>query len=69
LSSKERRCLVESLNLTSAEMVRILGLAVILFAGLGILKWILKMTTRVLALGCLGIVVLLALLVVIQTAA
>ena len=60
---------MESLNLTSAEMVRILVLAVILFAGLGILRWVLKMTTRVLTLGCLGIVVLLALLAVIQMAA
>ena len=60
---------MESLNLTSAEMVRILVLGVILFAGLGILRWVLKVTTRVLALGCLGIVVLLALLAVIQMAA
>jgi len=60
---------VESWNLTSAEMVRILVLAVILFAGLGILRWVLKMTTRVLTLGCLGIVVLLALLAAIQMAA
>ena len=60
---------MESLNLTSAEMVRILVLAVILFAGLGILRWVMKMTTRFLALGCLGIVVLLALLVVFQMAA
>ncbi|NOR83185.1 MAG: hypothetical protein GQ526_06795 [Ardenticatenales bacterium] len=60
---------MESWNLTSAEMVRILVLAVILFAGLGILRWVLKMTTRVLTLGCLGIVVLLALLAAIQMAA
>ncbi|MCK4832029.1 MAG: hypothetical protein KAS81_04645 [Anaerolineales bacterium] len=60
---------MESWNLTSAEMVRILVLAVILFAGLGILRWVLKMTTRVLSLGCLGIVVLLALLAAIQMAA
>ncbi len=60
---------MESWNLTSAEMVRILVLAVILFAGLGILRWVLKLTTRVLTLGCLGIVVLLALLAAIQMAA
>ncbi len=57
---------MESLNLSSAEMIQIFVLAVILFAGLGIVRWVLKVTTRVLALGCLGIVVLLAALVAVQ---
>jgi len=55
---------LESLNLTTAELVRIIVVAVVLLGGLALLRWVLKLTTRILALGCLGILVVLAVLVV-----
>ena len=57
-SKKERQ--LESLNLESAELMRIAVIAVILLVGLGLLKLTLKLATRVLMLGCLGIVIVLA---------
>ena len=51
---------MESLNLESAELMRIAVIAVILLVGLGLLKLTLKLATRVLMLGCLGIVIVLA---------
>jgi hypothetical protein len=58
---KERQ--LESLNLESAELTRIFIIAVILLSGLGLLKLTLKLATRVLMLGCLGIVIVLAVLI------
>ena len=58
VSKKERQ--LESLNLESAELMRIAVIAVILLVGLGLLKLTLKLATRVLMLGCLGIVIVLA---------
>ncbi len=58
---KERQ--LESLNLESAELTRIFIIAVILLGGLGLLKLTLKLATRVLMLGCLGIVIVLAVLI------
>ena len=55
---------MESLNLTTAELVRIIVVAVVLLGGLALLRWALKLTARILALGCLGILVVLAVLVV-----
>jgi len=54
---------MESLNLESAELIRIAIVALVLFAGLGLLRLTLRLATRVLMLGCLGIVVILAVLV------
>jgi len=54
---------LESLNLESAELTRIIIIAVILLGGLGLLKLTLKLATRVLMLGCLGIVIVLAVLI------
>ena len=55
---------MESLNLTTAELVRIIVVAVVLLGGLALLRWALKLTARILALGCLGILAVLAVLVV-----
>lgn len=54
---------MESLNLESAELTQIIIVAVILLGGLGLLKLTLKLTARVLMLGCLGIVIVLAVLI------
>jgi len=54
---------MESLNLESAELIRIAIVALVLFIGLGLLRVTLKLATRVLMLGCVGIVVILAVLV------
>jgi hypothetical protein len=54
---------MESLNLESAELIRIAIVALVLFVGLGLLRLTLKLATRVLMLGCAGIVVILAVLV------
>lgn len=54
---------MESLNLESAELTQIIIVAVILLGGLGLLKLTLKLATRVLMLGCLGIVIVLAVLI------
>ena len=59
---------MESLNLESAELIRILIIAAVLFGGLALLKVIFKLATRVLMLGCLGIVVILAVLFVLGVA-
>ena len=57
---KERQ--LESLNLESAELMRIAVVAVVLLGGLGLLRLTLKLATRVLMLGCLGIVIVLAIM-------
>jgi hypothetical protein len=54
---------MESLNLESAELIRIAIVALVLFLGLGLLRVTLKLATRVLMLGCVAIVVILAVLV------
>lgn len=54
---------LESLGLEPAELTRIFVIAVILLGGLGLLKLTLKVATRVLMLGCLGIVVILAVMI------
>jgi hypothetical protein len=59
-----RRCQLDTLNLTRPELLRVIVIAVVLLAGLGILRWVLKLTARILALGCLGIAVLVAVLMV-----
>ena len=55
---------MESLNLTSPELVRIIVIAVVLVLGLGVLRWVLKLTARILALGCLGITAVVVVLIV-----
>jgi hypothetical protein len=60
---ERKECQMESLNLESAELIRIAIVALVLFAGLGLLRVTLKLATRVLMLGCVGIVVILAVLV------
>ncbi len=55
---------MESLNLSSAEIVRLLVVAVVLLVGLGFLKWVLKATIKMVALGCLGTVVVVGILLV-----
>jgi len=57
------------LNLETADVIRILIIAVVLFAGLGLLKLVLKLTMKVLALGCLGVVIILAVLLIMSVMA
>lgn len=59
---------MESLNLESAELIRIAIVALVLFAGLGLLRLTLKLATRILMFGCVGIVVVLAVLLVLGMA-
>ena len=54
---------MEGLNLDSAELIRIIVIAVVLLGGLALLRVTLKLATRVLMLGCLGIVAVLAVLI------
>lgn len=51
---------MENLNLETAELVRLVVVGVILLGGLAVLRWVLKLTTRILAIGCLGAFVILA---------
>jgi hypothetical protein len=53
---------LESLNLTSPESIIVI--AVVLLLGLGVLRWVLKLTARILALGCLGITAVVVVLIV-----
>ena len=55
---------MDSFNLTTAELQRIIILAVILLVGLGVLKWALKLTARLVTLGCLGILIVLVVMAV-----
>jgi hypothetical protein len=55
---------MEYLGLDAAELLRIVVLGVILLVGLGVLRLVLKLTARVLAGGCLAIVLIIAALVV-----
>ena len=55
---------MEFLGLDSAELLRIVILGVILLAGLGVLRLVLKLTARVVAGGCLAIILIIAALVV-----
>ena len=59
---------MENLNLESAELTRIIIVAVVLLGGLGLLRLTLKLATRVLMLGCLGIVIVLAVMLVLGMA-
>jgi len=59
---------LESLNLESAELIRILIIAAVLLGGLALLKVVFKLATRVLMLGCLGVAVILAILFVLGVA-
>jgi hypothetical protein len=54
---------MEYLGLDSAELLRIVVLGVILLVGLGVLRLVLKLTARVLAGGCLAIILIIAALV------
>jgi hypothetical protein len=51
-------------GLESAELLRILVLGVILLVGLGVLRLVLKLTARVLAGGCLAIILIIGALLV-----
>jgi hypothetical protein len=51
---------LDSLNLESSELLTAAVIAIVLFGGLGLLRVTLKLATRVLMLGCLGIVIILA---------
>ncbi len=51
---------MESLNLESAELLNLAIIAVVLLGGLALLRVTFKLATRVLMLGCLGIVIILA---------
>jgi hypothetical protein len=51
---------LESLNLESAELLNLAIIAVVLLGGLALLRVTFKLATRVLMLGCLGIVIILA---------
>jgi hypothetical protein len=55
---------MEYVGLDSAELLRIVVLGVILLVGLGVLRLVLKLTARVLAGGCLAIILIIATLVV-----
>jgi hypothetical protein len=55
---------MEYLGLESAELLRIVVLGVILLIGLGVLRLVLRLTARVLAGGCLAIILIIAALVV-----
>ena len=59
---------MESLNLESAELVRLVVVGVILLGGLAVLRWVFKLTTRILTMGCLGAVVILAVLLIMAVA-
>ncbi|MBN1313884.1 MAG: hypothetical protein JXA42_00380 [Anaerolineales bacterium] len=59
---------MNSLNLESAEIVRILIVAVALIGALGLLKLAFKLTKRILMLGCLGIVIILGVMLVLAFA-
>lgn len=59
---------MESLNLESAELTRIAIVALVLFVGLGLLRLTLKLATRILMFGCVGIVIVLAVLLVLGMA-
>ena len=51
---------MEILNLESAELLNIAIIAAVLVGGLALLRVTLKLATKVLMLGCLGIVIILA---------
>jgi hypothetical protein len=51
-------------GLESAELLRIVVVGVVLLIGLGVLRFVLKLTARVLTGGCLAIILILAALVV-----
>ena len=55
---------MDFLGLESAELLRIVVVGVILLLGLGVLRFFLKLTARVLTGGCLAIILILAALVV-----
>lgn len=55
-------------NLESAELIRIAIIGVILLAGLGLLRLAFKITQRILTLGCLGILIITAILTVVAMA-
>ena len=52
------------MDLTTAEIVRILVVAVVLLAALGLLKWLLKLTTKILTIGCFAVVIIVAIMVI-----
>jgi hypothetical protein len=54
---------MDLVGLESAELVRIVILGVILLVGLGVLRFVLRLTARVLAGGCLAIVLIVVALV------
>ena len=51
---------MEILNLESAELLNMAIIAAVLVGGLALLRVTLKLATKVLMLGCLGIVLILA---------
>jgi hypothetical protein len=55
---------MEYLGLDQAELLRIVVLGVILLLGLGVLRLVLRLTARVLAGGCLAIILVVAVLVI-----
>lgn len=57
------------LNMETAELVRIVIVAVVLLAALGLLRLAFKLTMKVLALGCLGIVIVIGVMLVLSFAA
>ena len=59
---------MEQLNLESAELIRIAVITVVLLVGLGLLRLAFKLTKHLLTMGCLGILVLAAVLTLLAMA-
>ncbi len=49
---------MDAINLETAEIIRIAVVGVILLGGLALLRFALKLTAKILTLGCLGIVLI-----------
>jgi len=54
---------MDAINLETAEIIRIAVVAVILLGGLALLRFALKLTAKILTIGCLGVALVLGALV------